>query len=78
MSVCQRGMGKEESGGLLLPHPPMEDDVKLHIPMMLHKTLRDEIYFMKSWEQFSLFVSHKSGEGCGKESARENRWEGRE
>ena len=46
--------------------------------MMLHKTQREEIYFMKSWEWFSLFVLHKRGEGCGKESTRENRWEGRE
>ena len=46
--------------------------------MMLHKTLRDEIYFMKSWKRFSTSVFLKRGEGCGKESARENRWEGRE
>ena len=31
-----------------LPHPPMGDDVKLHIPTMLHKTQREEIHFMKS------------------------------
>ena len=46
----------------------MVNDVKLHIPMMLHKTLRDEIYFMKSWKLFSRLVLHKRGEGCGKES----------
>ena len=51
----------------------MGDDVKLHIPMMLHKTLRDEICWLKSWELFSPSVLHKSGEGCGKESARKNR-----
>ena len=34
------------------PSPsPMGDDVKLHIPMMLHKTLRGEIWRLKSWEQ---------------------------
>ena len=38
---------------------------------MLHKTQRDEIFFMKSWNLFSLFAFNKSGEGCGKESARE-------
>jgi len=26
----------------------MEGDVKLHVSMMLHKTQREEIYFMKS------------------------------
>ena len=41
--------------------------------MMLHKTQRDEIFFMKSWERFSTSVFPKRGESCGKESARENR-----
>ncbi len=39
---------------------------------------RQGIYFMKSWERFSPSVFPKRGESCGKESARENRWEGRE
>ena len=67
-----------QSPAFLLPHPPMGDDVKLHVSMMLHKTQRNEIFFMKSWERFSPSVFPKRGEGCGKESARENRWEGRE
>ena len=37
-----------QSPAFLLPHPPMEDDVKLHIPMMLHKTQRDKICWLKS------------------------------
>ena len=37
-----------QSPAFLLPHPPMEGDVKLHVSMMLHKTQREEIYFMKS------------------------------
>ena len=49
------------------PSPSMQHP-KLHIPMMLHKTLRDEIYFMKSCELFSRLVLHKSGESYGKES----------
>ena len=62
-----------QSPAFLLPHPPVAYTHRLHIPMMLHKTLRNEIYFMKSWERFSPSVLHKSGESCGKESARENR-----
>ena len=62
-----------QSPAFLLPHPPLAYTHRLHTSMMLHKTLRDEIYFMKSWGRFSTSVFHKSGEGCGKESARENR-----
>ena len=76
----QPGCNPPSPSGFSLPVPrfppspsPSMQHPKLHIPMMLHKTLRNEIYFMKSWEQFSLFVSHKRGVGCGKESARENR-----
>ena len=29
-----------QSPAFLLPHPPVGDDVKLHVSMMLHKTLR--------------------------------------
>ena len=37
-----------QSPAFLLPHPPMGGDVKLHIPMMLHKTQRNEIWRLKS------------------------------
>ena len=39
-----------QSPAFLLPHPPVGDDVKLHVSMMLHKTLRNEIWRLKSWK----------------------------
>ena len=52
------------------PSPSMQHPT-LHTSPMLHKTLWGEIWRLKSWERFSPSVLHKSGEGCGKESARE-------
>ena len=45
-----------QSPAFLLPHPPIAYTHELHIPMMLHKTQRDKIYFMKSWKLFSPSV----------------------
>ena len=50
-----------QSPAFRLPHPPMACTHRLHIFTMLHKTLRDEIYFMKSWKLFSPFVSPREG-----------------
>ena len=42
------------------PSPSMQHP-KLHIPMMLQKTQKDEIYFMKSWKLSSTFVPPREG-----------------
>ena len=39
-----------QSPAFLLPHPPMAYTHRLHIPMMLYKTLRGELWRLKLWE----------------------------
>ena len=55
-----------QSPTFLLPHPPLGCDAKLHISMMLHKTVLNKSCAGNPGKVSRRFVPHKRGEGVEK------------
>ena len=62
-----------QSPTFLLPHLPWGTGRLSCILTMLHRTVLNRVWRMKSWKPSQADVSPKERGGCGKESARENK-----